>query len=194
MTAQYFSELTEQFSTIVGGLDQLEGMGRGSGKPFFLRIWPSRSQYLELLLTTRPKGTSNTACGLIPTSRHGEDNWYHCRCGWQGHGGWVQLSENHYLNLLGVLRSHIRASPGMYKCKVCGKENDFHGFENCVFSHHRMYDGVKAAKDAYGRDCVWKGSWEDAYKMSEMEKETFQQQVVRRSAPANGSGRSTWRY
>ena len=32
------SELTEQFSTIVDGLDQLEGTRRGNGKPFFLRI------------------------------------------------------------------------------------------------------------------------------------------------------------
>ena len=192
---KFLSELTEQFSTIFDGLDQLEGTGRDNGKPFFLRIWRCRSQYLELLLTTRPKGISSTKCGLTPTPVHGEDNWYHCRCGWKGRGGWVQLSENHYLDLLGVLRSHMVASPGMYRCRVCGKENDFDGFEKCVFSHHRIYDGVKPAKDAYGRDRVYKGSWENAYRLSEMEKEAFQNaQVLRRSAPANGSSRSTRRY
>ena len=94
-----------------------------------------------------------------PRSRRGEEAYYYtCECGWEGRACELQISRRHFLDLQGVLSSHLRGRPGEYRCKVynCHKVSDLYGFVNCLDSHRLFRDGVLTVKDAYGRDRVYK--------------------------------------
>ena len=123
---------------------------------------------------------------------------YSCVCGWWGKAGYVQISRKHYLDFLGVLKSHVKGLPGVYQCKVCGKQNDRAGLDKCLYDHHALWDGVVTVKDAYGREHVYKGSFQEAQERERRHMTLFNQahreQLAYRDAPARGGGYSTRRY
>lgn len=115
----------------------------------------SQTVLLEAISTKITEG--DLACNHTPyRDPDGGADWYSCQCGWSGHADEVQISEKHLLSLEGVLRSHVRKRPGLYRCKVCDNKSDLKGFGDCLDSYRRGRDWVASVKDGGYRAYVYK--------------------------------------